>query len=350
MRALARVSTVGLCLLGVGLGACSGGGEEKHARPPSSPPLRPPARAAVPAAPAVAAVVLDSSGRRRAALAADGPIERVTGDGHGGWYLSGAFRHVAGAARTRRAHVDAYGHLERSGAPRVGGDAVVAFGRVFVGIGERVLARDLNSGRRERGFRVRTGPDNTEGPGVRALAVAGRWLYLGGRFTKVQGVARVGLARVDARSGRLDRGWRPPTLDTSPCGGCDGDVMAIAATATRVYALGSFSGAGGVRTPGGLVALDAASARVTRFRAPRAGHDAAGDVGFYQSAAVVGPRLFVGGDFGNAGRVRARGFAMLDAETGAVLPSWHPSSKRASVVSVTRSGSSVLVAGEGLGG
>ncbi len=354
----------------------------------------------------VAAVILDAVGHERAAVRADGALVEATPNGRGGWYAWGTFRQIGGVEVHGLAHLDRDGRVNPAWRPRLSpgtsdgveasviagagrvylaGDfgsingvvraglgavdarsstldrrwvppvedaqlspLAIAAGRVIVGVGEEVKALDVNSGVPVPRFRVRTGPDNTEGPGVRALASVGPWLYVGGRFTKINGVRRIGLARVDVRTGRVDLAWRPPVLDTSPCGGCDGDVMGLASSHSRLYVLGGFSAADRVRTPGGLAALATSTGRPSDFRAPAPGPDAAGDNGTYESVAQLGQRLFVAGDYGDAGKTHAHGFAILDARSGAALSGWHPASPRATALVAVASDSRVLIAGDHL--
>lgn len=86
---------------------------------------------------------------------------------------------------------------------------------------------------------------------VRAMAISGNWLYVGGNFTKISGgygtnaagpisVGRI--ARVRLSDGRPDWTWLP-TLDTSPW-----DVS-ISADATRAYLVGSFDQLNGATLP-----------------------------------------------------------------------------------------------------
>ncbi len=354
----------------------------------------------------VAAVILDAGGRKRASVSLEGSIQHATADGSGGWFVSVVGKQGASYAL---AHLDARGRVDPKWRPSLGpnppddryanlaaggrlvylagnfagingvsrrslGAVAVASGsvepswptgrsdfsgaaaivlagdRVIVAHGQRIEALDAGTGQPVRGFDASTGPDNTEGPGVRALAVSGRWVYVGGRFTKVDGVRRVGLARIDRLTGRVDAGWRPPVFNTTPCLGCDGDVMGLASSDDSLYVLGGFSAIGGLHTAGGLAALSQATGKpATGFRAPPPGRDAAGDSGAYTSAATIGRRLFVAGDFGAAGDVPARGLVVLDALSGSPLSSWHPSSRRASVSLLAASGAQMLVGGTGLG-
>jgi hypothetical protein len=76
-------------------------------------------------------------------------------------------------------------------------------GHIAVSGGQRQVVRVLASGRVDDGFRP-----VIRGGRVWAAAVHGRALALAGTFTSVGGVARRGLAVVDARSGR-PLGWEP---------------------------------------------------------------------------------------------------------------------------------------------
>lgn len=352
------------------------------------------------AAPApVAAVILDAGGHAHATVRLAGSIDRAAADGGGGWYAA-----IAGNRGTNYGlvHLDARGRIDPSwraalgpnqpdgsyanlaagdrfvylagnfgsigGTPRrslgavaaadgsvapswtagpanfAGAAAIVLAGdHVIVAHGQQIAAFDAHTGQPVRGFRASTGPDNTEGPGVRTLAASGRWVYVGGRFTRVDGVRRVGLARIDRSTGRVDATWRPPAFDTAPCSACDGDVMGLATSPTTLYVLGGFSAADGSPAPGGLAAVSQATGKpMPGFRPRPPGRDAAGDPGSYTATAVVGRRLFVGGD-------TRRGFSALDAVSGAALSAWHPTSRRASVSVLAASGAQLLAGGSRLG-
>ena len=375
------------------LGGCSLGGDDNGGDKPPRP--RGP----------VVAVVLDSNGERRATLQADGAVEQAAPDGEGGWYVSGQFRNIDGYDRGYLAHVDADGNVDpdwkprldraettvtvsariavgngrvylagdfgsANGAPRDGAAAVdaqtgkldpawapkvgnvsdaIAFadGRVIVATGTVVEAYDAADGQPYRAFRLRAGPDDIEDAGVYTLVPSGSQLYIGGRFRRVNGVARTGIARVDVRTGRLDSGWKPPLLTTAGCPECHGPVTDIAVTPTAVYLLGDFARLGRSRTPGGLAALDPSSARLSStFQPPIAGRSADGYGGFYEAMALLGQRLLVGGDFGGA---PTRSFVALDLTSGNQVPSWHPRRRGALVKRVVPSGENALVAGTKLG-
>src|SRR5581483_6424500 len=108
--------------------------------------------------------------------------------------------------------------------------------------------------------------------GVRALALAGDRLYVGGVFTVVDGPAggeaRPKVAALDAASGAV-LPWTPPAMGPGRYSGHNGtptpsesggDVLALAVPADgrRVYVGGNFMSLGG---RAGLVVLDADSGR-----------------------------------------------------------------------------------------
>jgi outer membrane protein assembly factor BamB len=166
---------------------------------------------------------------------------------------------------------------------------------------------------------------------VRAMALSpdGRKLYVGGDFTTIGGTPAPYLARLDLKTGKVDRTFRSPVLGT---------VKALALAGDRLYVGGGFTSATG---PGGaeyrpkVAALHAATGELLPWAPPEigTGHysgnfgkptsgDWAGDV---QALAVPAARdrVYVGGyftDFAGQG-----GLLVLDATTGQPLPEqWSP--------------------------
>jgi hypothetical protein len=91
-----------------------------------------------------------------------------------------------------------------------------------------------------------------------ALAAGNGRLYLGGSITMVDGRARAGLAAFDLSSGVLDERWKPAV---------DNQVESLAIGGGRIYAGGKFHKVDGVAGYDRLVALDPATAKiVTGFR------------------------------------------------------------------------------------
>jgi hypothetical protein len=391
VRAAGGVGRWSPCALAAALAAglsasgCSLGGDEKKPPKPRGP---------------VAAVILGADGQRRASVQADGAVEQAAADGSGGWFVSGQFSNIGGYDRGSLAHIEADGDvdpdwdpvLDRSEnspglsarfavgngkvylagdfasvdrKPRNGGAAIDAESgevdpgwapklgivtdaialtpeHVLVATGGRVDAYDPSSGQADTAFRLRTTPDTDDvDDGVDKLVPSGARVYVGGTFKRVNGMRRPALARVDARTGRLDRTWNPPRPG--------GPVSDLTLTPSTVYAVVDFFKTGPARPRGGLAAFDAnGSGRlVPSFRPPRPGRTFDGyEGGRYTAVATLGSRVFAGGDFGGA---PTHGFATLDARSGAILPSWHPAGRPELIKLVVPSGTGVLVTGDKLG-
>ena len=138
---------------------------------------------------------------------------------------------------------------------------------------------------------------------VRAIALQGSAIYLGGDFTGVGGIHAPGFARWDGRS------W------SSPGGGVAGRVWAIAAAGRDVYAAGDFSSAGGVRARG-VARWDG-----SRWRSLGGGVDGCedGQPGAVYALAATPRGLFAGGHFCSAGGVRTAGVARWDGSGWSAL-------------------------------
>ncbi|MGL5931138.1 MAG: hypothetical protein ACRCY8_19570, partial [Dermatophilaceae bacterium] len=123
-----------------------------------------------------------------------GDVYTTISDGAGGWYLGGEFGEVDGYYRRSVAHVRADGSLDR-------------------------------------GFNA-----NVNGP-VRALALVGGTLVIGGKFTEAGGGPRTNLAAVDAATGDAVAGWT---------GSANNTVLALTAAGGSVYVGGQFTTLSGV--------------------------------------------------------------------------------------------------------
>ena len=340
-------------------------------------------------------VILDArTGKALSAFRVNNPIRAAVPDGEGGWYIGGGFIHVDGQLRKRLAHIRSDGTLDPDWRPEANGNGVsvtslarigsrlyvagdfarmnrrprvhiaalaadtsalaswqpppsgVPGGPVLLGVGNRLLvggyagsptasglvALDAETGRLVHDWHAYVDTSNIEGGGVRVLArVRGR-LYLAGMFSSVDGVDKPGLAAVDARTGRLDRGWRPP-LDSRACGGCS-DVTALASGRDVLYAA----------LPGQLAALDARTGAFDR-RWRTTLDLTTGLNGGSSAYALVRFRslVYVAGYFdGVNGRAR-RGFAAVDFRTAKPLPVWNPRGNTVSARVLTLSRSRLLV-------
>jgi hypothetical protein len=184
---------------------------------------------------------------------------------------------------------------------------------------------------------LRAGTAGMSDPGtVRALALAGTALHVGGRFDTVAGAETNSFATLDTSSGS----WR-----TYGAGVCDeewkGSVHALAVDRRTgdVAVGGSFTSAGGV--PAWNVARLRATASGARF-------EGLGDVANYggkyatvHALAYAGGRLHLGGSFTSVGLLEAHHWVVHDGT------SWHVPQELDNVVRVlTPYGDGVLVGGE----
>jgi hypothetical protein len=161
--------------------------------------------------------------------AVEGTASAAVADGRGGWFVTGAITAVGAAERAATvAHLRANGQLDRSWQVAVGG------GR------------------------------------VRALAIRGRTLFLGGGFARIDGERRQSLAAVDAVRGKLlpwrlrgdphfaragkQRPPRPGTIQT----------LALSRDGRTLYVAGSFDRIGGQRRRG-LAAVTVSRGGVSRW-------------------------------------------------------------------------------------
>ncbi len=144
---------------------------------------------------------------------------------------------------------------------------------------------------------------------VRASAPDGNggW-YIGGQFTKVQGWATSGLARLRP-DGTPDKAWNPQL---------NGQVYGLLVAGNVVYVWGWFTTVDGQQR-NNLAALDAASGRVTAWNP-----DANGEV---NALVVSGSTVYAGGAFTTIGGQSRAYLAALDAATGRAT-AWNPATPR----------------------
>ena len=177
----------------------------------------------------------------------------VVADGRGGWFVANSrlkhLRRDGSVDRTWQSPV------RRSLAPtqRFADGLLIRRGdRLYVAGRQRVVAVDAGTGRvlwrspaiagpKVGGFRAT----------VTAIAAGHRAVYVGGTFTSLGGATRVGLAAVDASTGRL-LSWHAP-----PARG----VALLALSSSRLYLSGS-SGVRAVRASDGRAVSFAPRARI----------------------------------------------------------------------------------------
>jgi Domain of unknown function (DUF5122) beta-propeller len=147
---------------------------------------------------------------------------------------------------------------------------------------------------------------------VWALATDGTWLYVGGTFTTVNGVARRGLAKLNPATGAVDTGFN--------AGLASGGVFDAAVVSGRLIVGGSF--------PGKLRALNLASGANTGYLnlgISGTVADNAGAVEVYRFAVnPAGTRLVGVGNFTTVGgQSRWRAFMIDLGSSSATVDPWH---------------------------
>ena len=195
-----------------------------------------------------------------------------------------------------------YASIEANGRFYIGG--------IFEEVGgeaqSSIAAIEVATGQLDPNFRpVVAGPDAY----VKAMAMSpdGQWLYIGGEFTSVNGVARNRVAKIDARTGAVDSNFDPDINNS---------VETLAANQFSVWIGGKFGRVGGelhrglakVRATDGQIADDWIS-------------ETDGNV---LDIELAGADLWVGGNFDTISGQPIEKLARLNATTGAVHGSWNP--------------------------
>src|ERR1051326_3561905 len=251
---------------------------------------------------------------------ADGPVNALLVDRFGKVYAGGNFSHLGGVARANLAAIspsDAAA-TDSLGDPDAGVRTLAIGGLaaniLFVGGDFRTLGGAFRSGC--GAIDLTTGaiaPWDPQLGGivqVRAIAVAGSTLYLGGRFQDFTGG---NLVAVDVNAG-FPLPWSPQigfeSLDPP-----DGEgIWALAVRSGTVYASGVFVAVGG-QPRNGLAGISAASAQVTSWDP-----DPQGQV---TTLSFSGTSMFAGGFVTSIGAFARANVAALDRGTGAPTP-WNP--------------------------
>ena len=256
----------------------------------------------------------------------NGPVLVAVPDGEGGWFIGGDFSRVGGncgspCSHTNAAHILANGSVTdwrpRTNLPvraiavdrtrkkvYIGGDFTTVQGVAIPGL----AATNFYTGDPDAAWNP-----SPAGGTVNALALSseGSGLYVGGAFTAMGGVARSGLAALNAVSGALDGAWKP-----SPGGGA---VEALALTGSRLLVGGAFTTVG-TSTRNRLAAVDAVSGALDSTWKPSAN-------GAVHALALSadGTRLYAGGAFTTInGSTRKRLAALSTSGSGAADGTWKP--------------------------
>lgn len=182
---------------------------------------------------------------------------------------------------------------------------------------------------------------------VRAIAVYGSSVYVGGEFTTYRGVANSAnsLAKLDVTSGNLDTTFSPQGLGAN---GTDNVVSALAATSNALYVGGYFDSYRGAKGAGSFAKVDPVTGvQDTTFHPVGDTARGFGTTRTVYAISTDGTKVAVGGQFNHyAGKV-ANGIAKVDDVSYAFDSTFagdgsgfdHP------VSSITSIGSSIYVGG-----
>jgi trimeric autotransporter adhesin len=238
-----------------------------------------------------------------------GVLHSVVSDGSGGWYLGGNFDRVGGVARRNLAHVLAGGTVGTD-LPSPDGtvNVLVRQGRtLFLGGDFRSIGattrRGLGAVDLASASIVQWNPDASGS--VNAMTLSGTAMYVGGAFDSLGGAARACVGVVDGVSGALGA-WNP---------GCSYSmgsrvVRALAVSGSLVYVGGAFDQVDGVAR-NGIAAVDATTGVPTAWDAGLEGTTAS-----VYSLLVDGPLVYVGGKYVRIGAADRSSLAAIDATTG----------------------------------
>ena len=266
-------------------------------------------------------------------------------------YIRGRFTYVGPNSGSWVELDPVSGALRRS--PRITGGSVVASvsdgaGGLFVGgsfsavdgVARKGLAHVQADGSLDLSWNPNASWDLSN-DSVFALAVSGQTVYVGGDFDSIGGQMRSAIAALDARTGKATA-WNPeaqesPGLD---CNGVYCRVTALAVSGPTVYAGGSFGWIGGQRR-NGIAALDARTGKATAW------NDHAPSNTDVWTLAVAGQTVYAGGLFSSIGGQHRESLAALDARTGKAT-AWNPNHDDMSpfIDTLAVRGSTVYVGGD----
>jgi hypothetical protein len=238
----------------------------------------------------------------------NGPVHAAVADGSGGWFIGGEFTQVGDQARANLAHIDAAGTVTAWAPAADGAVRALALAGSVLYVGGEFLGIDATARSRIAAVAAGSGTVTTWNPAadgaVLTLLVDGTTVYAGGGFTAIGGAARNGIAALDTASGAATA-WDP---------GANGAVRALALAGTTLYAGGDFTQIGGA-SRNRIAALAAGSGVATAWDP-----DADGAV---RALSLAGTTLYAGGDFTQVGGASRNRIAELAAGSG-VATTWNP--------------------------
>lgn len=226
-------------------------------------------------------------------------------------YAGGDFSNIGGVSRGKIAAVHATTGVIGDWNPAANGSvrsiatdgSRVYIGGTFTSVGgqsrDRIAALDATVNTNNAIATWNPGADDN----VRALALSGTTLYVGGDFVTLGGATRNHLGAINASTGNL-LGWNPDADDF---------VFALGVRSGMVYAGGDFSTIGGT-TRNRIAAIDGVSGATTPWN-PNGN-------GTVWTLSFSGSALYVGGSFSNIGGASRNKTAALNINTGSAF-SWN---------------------------
>jgi hypothetical protein len=218
---------------------------------------------------------------------------------------------MGGLTREGLAAIDSRTRRQNPWHPSFVTEALAVSGSMLYAGYEGLAAINVHTGRVAWSRRVNPVTGDTPSGSIDALATDGATAYVGGYFVTIGGQSRQSLAAIDARSGRITS-WRP-LVAGSLLGGL-GEVRALAVVGKTLYVGGEFDSVGG-KPRVNLAAFDTNTGDLLPWN-PRAESGISG----VTALSASGNTLYVGGDFTKVGGEPRRGAAAVDLRTGAVRP------------------------------
>ena len=242
--------------------------------------------------------------------AADGSVNCIVAAGNT-VYVGGSFSQVGGVSHPGVAAIDGTTGIVSAWDPHPAASWVniralaVNGSTIFVGGTMETICGRARSNL--AAFDVATGAATEWNPGanaqVNAVIVSDGKVYVGGQFTQIGGLGRNWIGSIDSFGIVTD--WNPNAGMT---------VRALAASGNSIYVGGQFTQMGG-QPRNRLAAVDATTGAVTAWN-PNASASV-------YTLAVAGNTIYVGGSFHSVGLQTRNYIASVDATTGAVN-AWDP--------------------------
>jgi hypothetical protein len=266
----------------------------------------------------------------------DGLVLTSVGLDDGSLIIGGSFSTVLGQPRANLAKINSNGTLNSSFNPGTNSQVralAVSGSTLFLGgffttlsgsTRTRLGAVDTTTGNLVAGFSTLTVTGSN--PQVSALAFSGSRLYVGGVFTSVGGTTRNNIYAVSTTTGALVTAFNPNVSST---------VTALAISGSSLYVGGGFATISG-STRNRLGAVDTTTGNILPF--------AADTNATVNALALSGSRLYVGGVFTSFSGSTRNYIGAVDTTTGNLVAAFNPNASN-SVISLALSGSSLYAGG-----